>query len=142
MNTISRDYNSGDEYRILDLFKQVFQREMGLNFWRWRFLENPFGKAIIKLSFDRDILIGHYAVIPMDVQVQGETIKAVFSMTTMTHPEYSGKGIFTCLAEDNYRLCQDKGFNFVYGFPNRNSHQGFVRKLKWQDLGKLAILEK
>ncbi len=139
---VCRDYTKGDEHRILALFREVFGAEMSLPFWQWRFIEPPFGKGIIKLLFDGNKLIGHYAVIPMDVQVQGKLLKAVFSMTTMTHPDYSDQGIFTYLAEDTYKLCRERGFNFVYGFPNRNSYSGFVRKLQWQDLGKMAILEK
>lgn len=139
---VCRDYKSGDEHQILALFREVFGREMSLPFWKWRFIENPFGHGIINLLFDSSKLIGHYAVIPMDVQVQGKLLKAAFSMTTMTHPSYSGKGIFTYLAEETYKLCQEKGFNFVYGFPNRSSYPSFVRKLKWQDLGKMMISEK
>lgn len=139
---VCRDYESGDEHKILGLFAQVIQREMSLDFWRWRFLEGPFGKGIIKLLFDGDKLIGHYAVIPMDVQVQDKLLKAVLSVTTMTHPDYSGQGIFTFLAEETYKFCQERGFKFVFGFPNRNSYPGFVRKLKWQDLGKMTLLEK
>lgn len=139
---ICRDYRSGDEYEILTLFKEVFGTEMSLAFWNWRFIENPFGKGIIKLLFDNDKLIGHYAVVPMNVQLQGELLKAVFSMTTMTHPEYSGQGIFTYLSEATYKLCQQRGFHFVYGFPNKNSYYGFTHKLKWNDLGKITTLEK
>ena len=139
---VCKDYETGDEQQILRLFADVFQREMSLTFWKWRFIENPFVRGIIKLLFDVNKLIGHYAVIPMEVQVQGEPLKAVFSMSTMTHPDYGGQGIFTYLAEEVYRLCQDRGFRFVYGFPNTNSYAGFTHKLRWHCMGKMTILEK
>lgn len=141
-NWICRDYKKGDEVRILDLFEKVFGRKMTLDFWQWRFVENPFGKGIIKLLFDNNLLIGHYAVMPIVVQVKDFLVKAVFSMTTMTHPDYQGKDIFTFLAKETYREAQKRGFRFVYGFPNKNSYHGFVKKLNWEDLGKMTILYK
>jgi predicted acetyltransferase len=139
---LCRDYKRGDEHQIVTLFREVFGREMSLSFWKWRFVQNPFGQGITKLLFDDNKLVGHYAVIPMNVQVEDKPVKAVFSMTTMTHPNYAGQGIFTYLAEETYRACQEKGFLFVYGFPNKNSYFGFTHKLGWQGQGKMTILEK
>ncbi len=137
-----RDYVKGDERLIIHLFKRVFGKEMPLPFWKWRFVENPYGNGIIKLMFDDDKLIGHYAVIPMSVQVAGTSVKAAFSMTTMTHPEYSGRGIFTFLAEEVYNACAKQGLSFVYGFPNSNSYPGFTQKLGWAGLGKILNFHK
>lgn len=137
---ICRDYREGDERQILALFKEVFGQELSLAFWRWRFIENPFGRGIIKLLFDGQELIGHYALMPVAVQVKSGVVKAAFSMTTMTHPDYSGKGIFAYLAEETYKLCQERGLNFVYGFPNRNSYPGFAKRLRWH-LAKMTVLK-
>lgn len=142
MSLTFRNYKSGDEHRILDLFKQVFGKEMSLSFWRWRFADNPFGKAIIKLSFDGDTLIGHYAVIPMEVQVQGKLTKAAFSMTTMVHQDYRDSQIFVRLARETYKAAAETGAQFVYAFPNGNSYFPFVKMLGWRGLGTVSILEK
>ncbi|MEE9398692.1 MAG: GNAT family N-acetyltransferase [Dehalococcoidales bacterium] len=139
---ICRDYRVGDEYRILTLFQEVFGKEMSLAFWKWRFKENPFGEGIVKLLFDDDKLIGHYAVTPVNTQVEGRLVRAVFSLTTMTHPDYAGQGIFTYLAEVTYKLSDEKGYHFVYGFPNKNSYHAFTRKLGWCDSGEMTSLEK
>jgi len=142
MKISSRSYESGDEYPILDLFKQVFKREMSLEFWRWRFVNNPFGKAVIRLSFDASKLVGHYAVIPMNVQVQGKSTKAALSMTTMVHQDYRGSGIFTNLAQESYKAAAERGTEFVFAFPNENSYYPFIKMLGWKGFGKMSILEK
>lgn len=134
-----RDYRSGDETTILDLFQRTFGRRMDLKLWQWYFIENPFGHGIIKLLFDEEKLIGHYAVIPMDLNIGGVAIKAVLSMTTMTHPDYGGQGIFTFLAERTYETAAQNGFALVFGFPNKNSYHGFTKKLNWHDLGQIKI---
>jgi hypothetical protein len=138
----SRDYNNGDETHIIRLFNRVFSREISLSLWKWRFRENPDGKGIIKLMFDGDILIGHYAVIPMSVRVTGMSIKAALAMTSMTHPDYSGRGIFTSLAKEVWNVCQQQGFSFVYGFPNEAAHPVLTGRLGWEGIGKIVALRK
>ena len=137
-----RNYKKGDETQILSLFEKVFGKKMTLDFWKWRFVENPFGRGVIKLLFDNDLLIGHYAVIPTAIQVKNNLTKAVFSMTTMTHPNYRTQGIFSYLAEETYKESAKREFKFVYGFPNKNSYYGFIQKLGWKDFGKMTILYK
>lgn len=132
---VCRDYVKGDEVKILGLFKTVFDREMCLDFWNWRFIKNPFGQGIIKLLFDKNNLIGHYAVVPVHVKVGDDVVIAGLSMTTMTHPEYRKQGIFSFLAGKVYRQAKVKGFSFIYGFPNENSYHGFIENLGWNDVG-------
>ena len=64
MNLMIRGYEENDEVQILKLFELVYNRKMNLDFWKWRFKNNPFGfEPQINLMFDGDILVGHYAVI-------------------------------------------------------------------------------
>jgi hypothetical protein len=42
--------------------------------------------------------------------------------------------MFIKLAKQAYEIAAERGIQFVYGFPNANSHHGFVRKLGWTDL--------
>lgn len=137
-----RDYQNGDEHQILKLYEEVNNRKMALDYWRWRYSRNPFGEGIIKLVFADGKLIGHYAVTPMDIMVDNRSLRAVFSLHTMTHPDFQKQGIFTFLAEEVYKKCQSEGFSFVYGFPNENSYHGFTNKLGWTGFGKMSSLEK
>lgn len=139
---ICRDYQDGDEYQILTLYKQVNESEMALAHWTWKFAKGPFGKSMIKLMFDDEKLIGFYAAMPMNVQVQEKLIKAAISVNTMTHPDYWGHGIFAYLGEEAYRVCEQKGVKFVYGFPNSNIYQSRIKKLEWKGFGKMSVLQK
>ena len=130
-----REYIPGDESKILELFSVVFRRKLDHEFWNWRFIENPFGRGIIRLMFDAEKLVGHYAVTPISLLVNGTLLKAALSMTTMTHPDYSRRGIFTELASEVYSSCKKKGISLIFGFPNENSYDGFTRKLGWFGFG-------
>jgi GNAT superfamily N-acetyltransferase len=137
-----RDFQNGDESHIIRLFNLVFRQEMSLPLWKWRFVENPYGKSIIKLMFDSDKLIGHYAAMPMSVQVAGVSVKAALAITTMTHPDYSRRGIFTFLAKEAWDACVKQGCTFVCGFPNENAYPRLTGQLGWQGLGKIVTIEK
>lgn len=137
-----RPYAPGDEAAILNLFRQAFGQEMRLDVWRWRFLDNPAdaGRTFIHLMWDGQVLAGHYAVSPVRMRLAGEQALAALSMTTMTHPAYSGRGVFTALARSVYSALAGAGYRLVWGFPNENSHYGFVRKLGWVDVYQVPML--
>lgn len=136
-----RDYSKGDENQILVLFEQVFKKPMSLNYWLWRFQNNPAGKHFIKLMWDEGKLVGHYAVSPVVMQVDGKPCLTTLSMSTMTHPEYGGRGIFKDLAFSIYnQLEQEKDVVNIWGYPNGNSHYGFIKNLGWKDLAVVHTL--
>jgi hypothetical protein len=133
-----RNYNKGDEQHILDLFELVFRKPMLPDYWQWRFANNPTGKIMIKLMWDSEVLVGHYAVSPVFLLVDGEKTLTALSMTTMTHPDYAGKGIFSELAETLYTDEYKKNeLAAIWGFPNTNSHYAFIKNLGWQDLEQI-----
>lgn len=136
-----RPYRPGDEKAILDLFAICFQRPMSEAFWRWRFLDNPSGaQPMIELAWAGDTLAAHYAVSPVRLMVDGREVLSALSMTTMTHPAHRGKGLFTTLALRLYERMSREGYGAVWGFPNAQSHRGFVRDLGWEDLLEIPTL--
>jgi len=137
-----KSYSAGDEKFILELFQQSFGKPMSQEFWKWRYGSNPFSKdKMIYLMWDGDSLAGHYAISPVELNVGESKVMTGLSMTTMTHPNYVGKGIFTTLADQLYNFIE-KQYNVkaVWGFPNLNSHYGFVNKLAWKDIGVIHTL--
>lgn len=129
------DYKNGDEKHILQLFEKTFGKPLSENFWKWRFLDNPVKKVMIKLMWDEELLVGHYAASPVHLICDGKQILTALSMTTMTHPDYAGKGIFSQLAEALYLSeSENNQLKAVWGYPNNNSHYAFLKNLKWQNL--------
>ncbi len=130
-----KNYSAGDEEKIFELFELAFSKKMSFKYWNWRFIQNPYSKPMIKLMWDNDLLVGHYAVSPNNLNYFDEIILAALSMTTMTHPYYSGKGIFGTLAESLYGdYSANENLKAVWGFPNNNSHYGFIKNLNWKNL--------
>lgn len=136
-----RDYVQGDETQILELFKIVYEKPMQINYWKWRFRDNPAGNHMIKLMWNNNKCVGHYAVSLVSLKIEGNQNLSAQSMTTMTHPAYSGKGIFGSLANALYDDLENKhGVKAIWGFPNNNSHKGFIKNLNWVNLGLISHL--
>lgn len=129
-------YQLGDEKKILKLFEVSFGKKMSIPYWKWRFLDNPYlDNPMIYLMWENDRLIGHYAVSPNKIVIENKEYLSALSMTTMTHPEYSGKGIFTQLASELYNNeSKINDLSIVWGFPNNNSHRGFLKNLNWKNV--------
>jgi GNAT superfamily N-acetyltransferase len=136
-----RPYRPGDEAAIRELFQLAFKKPLSAEFWRWRFAENPVGEILIDLMWDGETLAGHYAVSPVIVRVGNAETKTALSMTTMTHPSYQGRGIFTRLARNLYGRMAAAGYGMVWGFPNNASHRGFVRDLAWEDVHEVPTFQ-
>lgn len=132
--TVSK-YKSGDEAAIIELYQKSFHRSLDYKVWKWRYCDNPFGAEMIRLMWDEDKLIGHYAVCPVELKIENQILKTALSLTTMTHPDYTGRGIFSKLASILYEeLHSESGISFYWGFPNNQSHYGFIKNLKWKDI--------
>ena len=115
--------------QVLDLFNIVFKKKMSKKFWKWRFETNPFGKPISKLAFVDSKLVAHYLIHPIILNHFSKSINCQFSMTTMTHPNFSKKGLMTHLAKEAYKTAKENNYKLVIAFANKNSHYFFIKKL-------------
>jgi len=123
-----------------ELFNLCFNREIDKSYFHWRYLNNTMNDLLVYVALDNGKLIGNYSVFPCEINIKGEIRKVGLSMTTMTHPNYKGKGIFTTLANKLYQRMKNEGYAAVFGFPNNNSHKIFVNKLGWTDIYEIPSL--
>ncbi len=128
------NYKDGDEVGILKLFKKVFKKDLSPDYWDWRFKNNLTQQTLIKLAWHDDKLISHYAACPIPMKYNNENFNAALSMTTMTDPDFNGMGLFPKLANQLYDEMPGNKIEMVYGFPNRNSHYAFIKKLNWENI--------
>lgn len=135
------DSSTGQLKQISDLFHLCYKKPMPEGFWNWRYRNNPFTeKLFIRLMYDGENLAGHYAVSPIKMKVNDNVFMAALSMTTITHPDYSGRGVFKTLAESVYDEMKASGLKMVMGFPNKNSHYGLINKLHFKDVFQIPML--
>jgi len=133
------EYKKGDETQILALYREVFGAPRSLEHWHWLNIANPYDGPRMVLTTDASSakIVGHYAVQPVNLNMMGRELKAAQSVDTMVDPQFRMLGIFESSAKKCYEKLRRDGYSLVYGFPNRNSFPGFVRKLGWVRIGYL-----
>jgi GNAT superfamily N-acetyltransferase len=134
--------NEQDVPAIIELFKISLGTEYGApkeSFWRWKHIDNPFGKSPVLLAFDGGKLIGLRAFMRWQWQYKGQVLPSFRAVDTGTHPDYRGKGIFSRLTKQLIaELKESEPPSFIYNTPNAVSKPGYL-KMGWQVLGKPVV---
>jgi len=107
-------------------------------FWRWKHIDNPFGKSPVLVAEENNQLIGVRAFMRWEWRQGNKIYKAVRAVDTATHPEHQGKGIFKKLTLQLVEQCKQECVDFIFNTPNASSKPGYL-KMGWQEAGKLKI---
>jgi GNAT superfamily N-acetyltransferase len=138
-----RPYRSGDEEAIFEVFCAAFgephDKDQWLEWWLWKYQNNPAGSPIIWVAEADDRLVAQYAIIPVKMKMGDRIITGSQSVDTMTHPDYRGRGMLFTLSERVFEEAGKQGIEIVYGFPNRMT--SWYRKL-WLEVDARSTLIK
>jgi hypothetical protein len=127
---VVRSFRPGDEEPILGLFAASFSPPRGLDHWRWKYRDNPFGALAISCAFAPDgALVAHYAAYPVPFRrSRGATATSLLCHQvgdTMTDRRYRdvGRGNTSLLARTARhfyaRRCEGR-VAWNYGFNTGN----------------------
>ncbi len=106
--------------------------------WRYKHLENPFGKSLILVAVENDTIIGVRALMRWKWQLGNQVFSALRAVDTATHPEHQGKGVFKKLTLKAIEIAKEQSDHFIFNTPNTQSLPGYL-KMGWQEVNKLRI---
>lgn len=140
-----KDFNSAHKQSTINLINKYAYAENPLQrfnsrYWKWLYESSPAGVAVTKIAVHGRRVVGHYSIIPVFFNRLGKRERAAFSADSVTHPAYRRQGIFYTLAKNAYGAAQKCKISIVYGFANKNSYPGFIKKLNWVRLGNVPQL--
>jgi len=121
-------------FNLVKLYKDCFNLKVDLEFLKLKYNTRVFGAEYIGfLAFAEESQepVAYYGVFPIVCKSEKTEFLAALSGDTMTHPQHQGLGLFIHLANLTYALAKTLGVSFVFGFPNKNSYPGFIKKLNW-----------
>jgi GNAT superfamily N-acetyltransferase len=139
---VIRPYEDADEPAVLELLaaslgKTVDDRYRGL--FRWKHLENPFGRSLMWVGEVDDQVAGFRAFLRWRFLDGGsEPVQAVRAVDTATHPEHRGMGIFSRLTLHAIDEMRRDGIAFVFNTPNDQSRPGYL-KMGWVVEGRVPV---
>jgi len=108
----------------------------------WQYNENPQGKSLIVLCVDdekEDRIIGQEPIIPSNLNLDNECVKAAISLNSVVHSQYRRRGIFSKMVNALPELALKEGIVVAYGVPNSNSHKAFLKE-GWKEITQLPLL--
>jgi GNAT superfamily N-acetyltransferase len=126
---------------IVDLLKSSLGESLmpkSERYWRWKHVENPFGRSPVLLAVDGDRIVGVRAFMRWTWIGESGRIEAVRAVDTATHPEFQGKGIFSKLTKSLLGSCHEDKIDMVFNTPNNNSKPGYL-KMGWIEAGRLPV---
>ena len=120
---------------LLPLMKDCFGINVNIEYFKWKFLDNPAGEFIgfIAVKKETEEIGAYYGVIPEVYWMQGVKEVVYQSCDTMTHSLHRRKGLFQKLAAHCYDYLEKNHTLFVIGFGGEQSTPGFI-KLGWRKL--------
>lgn len=108
-----------DADKICSLFNKVSPKlKRNVDFWIWinRLLSQE--KSIVAVAEYNDEIIGHYAIIPQEVLIEGEKFRVGFGIHAVLLEEKSRLVSIFEITSLAYRTAKELGLKFIYGFPN------------------------
>ncbi len=136
-----REAKESDIPEIVEVLKASLgedQLELSEKVWRYKHIDNPFGKSIVLIAVGNGGIIGIRAFMRWQWQQGENRFSALRAVDTATHPEHQGKGIFKKLTLKAVELARQNGDHFIFNTPNEKSRPGYL-KMGWEQVGKIYI---
>ena len=136
-----REANETDISEIVKVLKASLgedQIQLSEKVWRYKHIDNPFGKSIVLIAEENEKIIGVRAFMRWEWQYASDNFKALRAVDTATHPEHQGKGIFKKLTLKAVDFARSNNDNFIFNTPNEQSRPGYL-KMGWKQVGKVYV---
>lgn len=136
-----RPLTDADEPQVLGLLSTVLGWAGGADatrFYRWKHVDNPFGRSFGWVATDGGRLVGVRLFMRWRFRQNGKLVNAIRAVDTATHVDYRGRGIFSSLTRHGLDALADADVSFVFNTPNDQSRPGYL-KLGWEPLGQLPV---
>jgi GNAT superfamily N-acetyltransferase len=136
-----RPYRETDQDPVVDLLNRALKKgPIGMptaELFRWKHLQNPFGRSFMIVAHADNRIIGLRAFMRWRFRVRDRSLAAVRAVDTATDPEYQRRGVFSQLTR---RALDDLSgqIDFVFNTPNDKSLPGYL-KMGWRLVGKIPV---
>lgn len=107
-------------------------------YWRWKHIDNPFGRSAVLVGYEGSKLVGVRAFMRWQWVLGDRKYEAVRAVDTATHPDHRGHGVFNNLTLALLDDCKEEGVDFIFNTPNKLSKPGYF-KMGWKEAGKLPV---
>lgn len=130
-----------DEPAVLDLLRAALGEgptgHRSTRFFRWKHMENPFGKSFMLVAETRGRIVGLRAFMRWQLRTGTDVLHAARAVDTATHPDFQGKGVFSRLTRESLVALAGE-VDLLFNTPNQKSLPGYL-KLGWRRVGSVPV---
>lgn len=116
-----RPYESGEETQIVELLTETFDgwphEEINcspVDYWRWKYLDNPVYDNLVMLGEDNGRIIGCHHKILLNIIYKNKVILGTTSVDLAVHRDYRNQGLMTTISVPNEVAGEEKGVKLSY----------------------------
>lgn len=125
-----RSFEHKDTNSVLELLEIVYRKSFTIDWWNWKYNQNPMGESIILVAEDYGKIVGLRSLWKYDLMYRSNLLKAYQPVDTVVHEEYRGQGLFTKLTIAAINEAKHYDADLLFNYPNQNSLPGYL-KLGW-----------
>lgn len=137
----TRPFRDDDEEEVLRLLTVALGAgpagERSPAFFRWKHLDNPFGRSYMVVAEAEGRIVGLRAFLRWRLRAGERLFAAVRAVDTATHPDHQGRGIFSMLTRQALEDLAGEAA-FVFNTPNASSLPGYL-KMGWLTVGQVPV---
>ena len=136
-----RPFQDADEPRLLELLDVALgpgpSGGRSSEFFRWKHLENPFGRSLMLVAEAEGQIVGLRAFLRWRFRANDRQVLAVRAVDTATHPAFQRRGLFSRLTVAALESMQGET-DLVFNTPNGRSGPGYL-KMGWETVGRVPL---
>ncbi len=136
-----RECEPGDIPQIIEVLKASLGETSSKKteeVWKYKHVENPFGRSLVLVAVENDKIIGVRAFMRWQWQLGEQVFSTFRAVDTATHPDHQGKGVFKKLTLKAIEIAKEQGNDFIFNTPNAQSLPGYL-KMGWKEVDKLKV---
>lgn len=136
-----RKLEDADEAGVINLHASVFNELTDLNYWVWKYKENPMGSMRYVAEDKREGIVGHYGLLFQKIKIGDKIVTGSQAVDAMTHLNFQRQGMFVKLGREILHRAGNEGIFFTFGFPNKAASPGH-KKVGWIEICEVPMLLK
>lgn len=116
-----RRYQPLDEIGLIKLLDLVFDgwphvdlECKPLDYWMWKYEDNPYGMKIAPVAICEDLIVGSNHGYSTRVKIFNKTFQSSQGADLAVHPDYRRMGIYTKMSEFKTKLYEQENYAFTY----------------------------
>lgn len=143
-DVVYRPFRAGDEAAINDGFNQVFGLHRPIEEWRWKFPAEPEGRWIMLAEDASGCLVGHYAAVPVRLQVGPLEIRAgqpcdVFTRVGTRHGLAAARTYIATVKAFFAEFGVPDRLSVLYGFPGDRALRLGLARLGYDEMSPQPV---